>query len=522
MLPDFRIRQRDYLLETTRALSEELDLQEVLARIVRISAELLAGRASLIALREESQWRIAAAYGIRPAFLKRVQRLLDDVPVHPVSAQSELPEVTARLERITDSASMGLLSSVGLPLIARDETIGVIFIFRAYASVFSTQDKAVLQAFAAQAAIAVNNARLFTAVVQQKAHLDTVVDAAADGIVILDQTLAITRFNRACVRMTGTPEAEAMGSLHGAIFRFAEPQPLKTLEMAVAEGWPTNGQESLYVEGDLLRPDGSKKSVGITYAPVRSDQVHLWTIVANVRDITRFKEAEELKSTFISVISHELRTPVALIKGYAGTLRREDAEWDPKVVREGLQVIDEESDRLAQLIDDLLDASRLQAGALPLNFSEVALNDMAGRLAERFSVQAPDHPIHLNFPDTFPAIQGDEARLLQVLTNLISNAQKFSQPGGPITISGKSVNDRVTVCVEDNGPGIAPEDRHRVFDRFFRSRATASKTPGTGLGLYLAKAVVEAHGGEIWVDDEILDGTRVCFSLPASAPSPNS
>jgi PAS domain S-box-containing protein len=514
MLPDFRIRQRDYLLETTRALSEELDLQEVLARIVRISAELLAGRASLISLREETHWRIAAAYGIRPVFLRRVQRLLDDVPIHPVSAKNELPEVHARLERITDSASMGLLSSVGLPLIARDETIGVIFIFRAYASVFSAQDRDLLEAFAAQAAIAVNNARLYTTVVQQKAHLDTVVDSAADGILILDHGLVVTHFNRACVRMTGVSEEEAIGRTHAEVLKFADPLPLQTLEAAIQDGWPSGALDSLYVEGNLRRKDGSTKSVGITYAPVFSEKDELWTIVANVRDITRFKEAEELKSTFISVISHELRTPVALIKGYAGTLRREDAEWDPKVVREGLQVIDEESDRLAQLIDDLLDASRLQAGALPLSFSEVALNDMADRLAKRFKVQAPGHTIKLHFPDSFPVIQGDEARLLQVLTNLISNAVKFSDPGEPITVSGKSETDRVTVCVEDKGPGIAAEDRQRVFDRFYRSRPAASKAQGTGLGLYLAKAVVEAHGGEIWVDEKVEDGARICFSLP--------
>ncbi len=395
--------------------------------------------------------------------MKRVQRLLDDVPVHPVSAHNEMPEVNARLERITESASMGLLSSVGLPLIAREETIGVIFIFRAYAGVFSPQDHDLLQAFAAQAAIAVNNARLYTTVVEQKAHLDTVVDSAADGIVILDQGLIITRFNRACIRMTGIPEMQAIGQPHSRVFRFAEPQPLKTLETAIEDGWPAHGQDSLYVEGDLMRPDGTQKSVGITYAPVVSDQNDSWTVVANVRDITRFREAEELKSTFISVISHELRTPVALIKGYAGTLRRQDAEWDPKVMREGLQVIDEESDRLAQLIDDLLDASRLQAGALPLNFSEVALNDMAAGLAERFGVQAADHPIQLSFPKDFPVIQGDEARLLQVLTNLISNAAKFSEPGGAITISGKSETEWVTVCVEDKGPGIVAEDRQRVL-----------------------------------------------------------
>jgi signal transduction histidine kinase len=106
------------------------------------------------------------------------------------------------------------------------------------------------------------------------------------------------------------------------------------------------------------------------------------------------------------------------------------------------------------------------------------------------------------------------------LTNLLSNAVKFSEPGDPITISGTTQPERVTVCVQDTGRGIRPEDRTRVFDRFFRARAVALKTPGTGLGLYLAKAVVEAHGGEIWVDEGVADGTRICFSLPmGSSPS---
>ena len=514
MLPDFRIRQRDYLLETTRALSEELDLSEVLNRIARISAELLAGRASLIALREANHWSIASSFGIRPEFLKRVQRLLDDVPPHPVSARSEIPEVTARLERITDSASMGLLSSVGLPLLSRDEAIGVIFVFRSYLGRFSAQDRSLLQAFAAQAAIAVHNARLYTEIVQQKAHLDAVVDSAADGIFILDQRLAFIRFNRACSRMTGRDEEEVIDRPHDAVIRFTDPKPRPQLDEAVMAGWPADAQDSLYVEGRLERENGDPISVGITYAPVVSDAGELLSIVASVRDITRFKEAEELKSTFVSVISHELRTPVTLIKGYVGTLRREDATWDPHVVREGLQVIEEEADHLAQLIDDLLDASRLQAGALDLGIGEVALDELVRRQAARFEVQSQPQSIVVDLGQRLPMVPADEARITQVLNNLISNAVKFSKGNGPITISGGATDSDVIICVKDEGPGISADDARHVFDRFYRARDTASSTKGTGLGLYLAKAVVEAHGGRIWVDEAVQSGARICFSLP--------
>lgn len=519
MLPDFRLRQRDYLLETTRSLTEELDLKKVLDRIARLSAELLAGRASLIALREGDDWRIATSHGIRSDFLRRVQRLLDDVPSQPDSVRFELPEVMSRLQRITDTATMGLLSGVGLPLIARDEVIGVIFVFRAYSGKFSQQDRNVLKAFASQAAIAVHNARLYTEVAEQKQHLDTVVDSAADGIFILDDQMRFERLNQACSSMTGYSEEEIIGEPHEGVIQFQVLQAGVPLEEEVARGWPHRDRTTLYVEGELAQKNGGTLSVGITYAPVLSEGGELLSVIGNLRDVTRFREAEELKDTFISVISHELRTPVALIKGYVGTIRRKDAQWDPDVVRDSLEVIEEEADHLADLIEDLLDASRLQAGALDLNRSETALDETAAGLAERFKTQTEVHEFALDFPPSFPTIQGDEARLQQVLSNLISNAVKFSEEGGTIWIHGEERERDIVICIQDEGPGIDPQEATHIFDRFYRSRQTSDQTSGTGLGLYLAEAVVEAHGGRIWVDQEVERGARICFSLPLSPPS---
>jgi signal transduction histidine kinase len=269
------------------------------------------------------------------------------------------------------------------------------------------------------------------------------------------------------------------------------------------------------VEGDLERPDNLLPlPVGVTYAPLFSSEGNLLNIVATVRDITRFREAEELKSTFISVISHELKTPVALIKGYAGTLRREDADWDPAIVKDSLQVIEEESDRLTDLIENLLDASRLQAGALAINLSDVYLDGLARRIADRFGTQTSQHTFLVDFPQDFPVILADEARLSQVLSNLLSNAIKYSPEGGEIRVSGQVRPEQVILCVTDQGAGIEPEDIPHVFDRFFRSASASRKTKGAGLGLYLARAVIEAHGGRIWVDSKPDEGARICFSLP--------
>jgi PAS domain S-box-containing protein len=515
MLPDFRVRQRDYLLEINRAITEELDLQRVLDRVVRISCELLGANASLIALRgEPGGWRIAATYGIHHEFLQNLEPLLGDIPDNNDPARFEIPEVSRRLQRITQSTTMGLLTGVGLPMIAQREVVGVIFVFRAYRGRFSTEDRNLLQSFASQAAIAAHNAKLFTAINQQRQNLDAVLESAADGILILDPAYTIQRFNRACARITGYSLQEVIGQPHSSVIRWLRREPGMSLEEAESGGWPLTPQATLYVEGDLITKSGGAVSVGITYAPALSDEGKLLSIVATLRDITKFREAEELKSTFISIISHELRTPVALIKGYVGTLRREDADWDRDVVDDSLEVIEEETDRLATLIDDLLDASRLQAGALSLTLSDVALDKLAQRMADRFSTQTDIHQFELDFPQDFPCVKADESRLMQVLGNLLSNAVKYSPEGGPITISGQASKDEVTICIKDEGPGIALEDMPRIFKLFYRSNDAARRTKGAGLGLFLAKAVVEAHGGRIWVDDRVKDGARICFSLP--------
>jgi signal transduction histidine kinase len=254
--------------------------------------------------------------------------------------------------------------------------------------------------------------------------------------------------------------------------------------------------------------------LGVTYAPLLSQAGQLINIIASVRDVSRFREAEEMQSTFVSVISHELKTPVALIKGYVGTLRREDVRWDSKVVQDSLEVIEEEADHLSELIENLLDASRLEAGALAINASDLSLPRLTERIVERFRTQTDKHKIMVDFPEDFPIILADEQRIGQVLLNLLSNAVKYSPKGGEIRIQGQVRPEHVVVCVQDQGPGIPPGDIPHIFDRFYRAGETARTTKGAGLGLYLTRAILEAHGGSIWVDPQYKEGAGICFSLP--------
>lgn len=523
ILPDFRIHQRDYLLKISRAITAQLDLQVVLRMVLEASVSMLGGEVGLIALRgPDNELTIQAGLGVGADQLDLFEPLLD--LANNEQTQIDSSEVKLRMRLVSRKLEINLRQMISLPMNISDKTLGIIYVFRPYPGTPTTDDLHILQSFADQAAIAVHNAGLYQATIAEKQRLSTILDASADGIMILDSSRRIMRANQAIATMTGWEHNRIQGRLHDDLVRWDAPEPALTLEAAMTQGWPFNTEvfetppdDVFFVEGDLRRLDGLSLSVEIKYAPVFFEDGNLRNIIANVRDITRFREAEEMKSTFISVVSHELKTPVALIKGYAGTLLREDAQWDVETYQRGLNVIEEEADRLTELIENLLLASRLQVeGMMRLDMDDVALDRLAANSVERFQTQTVFHDFVLDFPEDFPTILGDAKRLRNVLDNLISNAIKYSPDGGTITIRGRAANDQVQVFVSDEGIGLSEEDAERIFERFYRANDQASRnTPGTGLGLYLVRAIIEAHGGHIWATGHTSQpGSTFSFSLP--------
>ncbi len=516
MLTDYRVRQREYLLEISRALTAQLNVDELLQMVLESATKILAGQAGLIALREpDASFTARASYGLSHALMPYFAPLLTDIPNDVDLHRFHIPALAEKLGLVAGRLGLHLQQVVALPMSIKQELIGVLYVFRAYGTRFTANDRQILASFADQAAIAVHNAQLYERISHEKRRLDAILEHSADGVMILDPTLRITVFNRALTRLSRWPAAEALGRYHDEVIHWVRLETDMDLSAAVAGGWPLPAAHPLYVEGDLRRRGGGTVSVGITYAPLFDQDDHLVNVIADVRDVTRFREADEVKSVFISVISHELKTPVALIKGYADTLMRQDACWDQETMQKSLEVIVEEADRLNQLIDNLLDASRLQAGALPLEMDEVALDVLSERVARLFRTQTERHDIVVQFPSGFPVVVGDMGRLEQVLNNLVSNALKYSPGGGTITISGVARPDEVLLTVSDPGVGIPSEEISRIFERFYRgTKERHQRTPGAGLGLYLAKAIVEAHGGRIWAESRSGEGAAFSFAIP--------
>ncbi len=521
LLPDYRVRQRDYLLNISRAITAQLDLSEVLRMVLQAATAMLSGDIGVIALRDGDSFRTQAITGIAAEQAPLVDSLLEDLRPDP-TAEVDLTLLQAKMRRLARELDVNLRQVVSLPLSVADNMLGIMLIFRSYAGTPAQNDYLLLQSFADQAAIAVHNARMYEFANQERQRLAAILDYSADGVMILDAQLRVERWNRALSRMTGLPADQATGRPHEVVIRWKRREMGSSLEQAVTAGWPRhyNGDapvDTLYVEGDLERLDGSTLSVGITYAPLSKSGGGLQNVIANVRDITHFREAERLKSTFISVVSHELKTPVALIKGYADALNREDADWDHATIQNGLNVIEEEADRLTELIENLLAASKLQAEGMHLNLDDVNLASMAKQAVERFQTQTTRHTLSADFPADFPIIQGDQTRLRQVFDNLLSNAIKYSPNGGAITLRGTVEPDCVRVSVSDHGIGLPPDQLQRVFERFYRVGSSLTQTTqGTGLGLYLADAVIKAHGGQIWAENNPGGGSTFTFTLPCA------
>lgn len=265
--------------------------------------------------------------------------------------------------------------------------------------------------------------------------------------------------------------------------------------------------------------------------PFSGKNVHLAEFIANqiamliergnLRELSQFLETQQrqfqLQEDFISTITHELRSPLGFIKGYATTLLRDDTSWDAATQREFLRIIDRETDHLQDLIDNILDSARLQSGQLEIKFQPVRLDSLINDVVMRARLNHPELIIHFDAPNKLNPIQGNPRRLSQVLDNLLSNAVKYA-PGSEVWINFEQTADIATITVRDNGPGISDRYLSKIFERFFRNPDQPAGLHGTGLGLYICKQIIQAHRGEISARLNHEAGLTFEITLPCHLP----
>lgn len=239
------------------------------------------------------------------------------------------------------------------------------------------------------------------------------------------------------------------------------------------------------------------------------------TLLDRITNLEAEHQQIAMQEDFISTISHELLSPLGFIKGYTTTLMRADTTWNIENQKEFLQIIDEETDRLQELLDNMLDSARLQNGSMSIDTQPVRIETLLRDVIKRAIAHQSNIQIIPGLPDQLPGINGDGRRLTQVFENLISNAIKYA-PGSKLTISAELMGDRIHILFSDDGPGISPRYLPFLFQKFYRSPDGNTSVRGSGLGLYICRQLIEAHSGEIFAESTLGKGTQIHILLPVS------
>jgi len=493
-------------VDPSAASAEEADFQAKLMAILSSTVDILGGDAGIVALWNEKEKRFAegASYGLNSGGVERLRPLLKEA-IPNLATGICVPAAT------TDQVQGPIIA---LPLQVAGEILGLIYVLRPHlAGFFSSSDQHMLSVFADQVAISLQNARMASQLAEERYKIESILESSADGIMAIDTERHILSFNASMEKLTGWKKEEAIGSYCFKVLKLRDNEGAKLCQIKCPI---TRGAEGFFnLDGNIVAKDGQKVDVSMNYSIASSSNGALLPTVVNVRDISRLRQTEGRRLALLASVSHELQTPISIIKAYASTLARTDAEWSQQTIRDKLQAIEEESDRLSELVTKNLYSARLEAGSLTLNRLALDLQKEARKVAKRLGEQTEIHRIEVDFPPEFPSILADPGKIGEVLTNLGENAVKFSPQGGTIIIKGETSGNEVSVTVADEGIGVPLQDQERIFERFYRVEASSARsTRGIGLGLYICKSLVEAHGGRIWVESEPGRGSRFTFTLP--------
>jgi PAS domain S-box-containing protein len=503
------------LARTGSLLATELDPAAVLDEVVQRAPALLGVEACTIRLLEGEELVLSAAAGegTDGAVGSREPASgwlsAEVVQCRAPVAVAELREGTPAVDPLV---SLGYRSFLGVPLVGPEGALhGVLAVYGSREREWREEEIEALSALAANTSAALSNAELYQRVADEKERSTAIIANIADGIVAVDRNGQVVLWNRAAEQITGVPQEEALGRTPTQVLR-------RRLE---ADGDAPGGNRLV-----SITRGGDEVWLSLTEAVMRDPAGQVAGRIFAFRDISADRYVEEMKSDFVSAVSHELRSPLTSIYGFAETLLRQDVLFGEEERRTFLGYIASESERLTAIVDALLNVARLDSGDLQVTINAVDVSSVvseavssaeeaAGANGHRFVVELPPEPV---------TAEADRDKLRQILGVLLDNALKYSPDGGTVTVAARCGDERVEIEVADEGIGIPAHEQERIFRKFYRAEGGTGPrgTGGTGLGLFIARGLVLAMGGRIWVTSAEGQGARFAFELPlASAPVPS-
>ncbi len=403
------------------------------------------------------------------------------------------------------------------PMLHRGVSVGNFFLCeKAGSGEFTEADEEVLMVFASQAAVSVANARAHRSERRARANLEALVDTSPIGVVVFDvdtgQVLSVNREARRIVETLRKPDHNIEQLLEIVSCRRADGREISLAELPLNERFSIT--EIVRLEEMVLSvPDGRSVRTLINATPIRAEDGHGGSMVVTMQDLAPFDEIERMRAEFLELVSHELRAPLAAIKGSADTLIEDISDLDQAEMREFFRIIAEQAKHMRHLVSDLLDAGRIDSGTLSVFPEPSKVADLVERARAAFLAGGGRHAVVVDLPAGLPLVMADRRRIAQVLDNLLANAARHAPESTPIRIAAAIDGAHVTISVADAGSGIAQE----LLPHLFRKRVTGG-TARHGLGLAICRGLVEAHGGRIRAEsDGPGRGTTVTFTVPAKA-----
>jgi PAS domain S-box-containing protein len=530
-----RVRSQDLaaLLRLAETATQSLDTEKIINDTLDESLAFLRFDVGFVRTIEPKKGGmvVRAVRGLRsPEFLQGVTPI-DSARqnVSRIVFETKEPYVCTDIRRnpIYRNRSMqseGVVSTAAAPILSKSRVLGIIVVGSRKYHRFAQREIHLLKAFGSQLGAAMENARLYEQVNHNKDYIENLLENAGDAIVSTDAQDKILSWNRAAEVIFGYNKDEVVGKSLAILAPQNHPTELVDLRTKVELTGPMRN-----LEVRRRRKDGSIFNVALAVSPIKEKDGAIIGFLYIAKDITeakryekRLRQLDRMKSDFVSNVSHELRTPLTAIKGsvdnmldgITGVLNEKQSRY---LVR-----IKSNADRLGRLINELLDLSRIESGKIDLIPANLPIVSLAREVAEVLRPIAAEKLISLEVSHNGDEVfaWADRDKITQVLVNIVGNAVKFTPANGKVTITVEQPEQKsVTVSVRDTGPGIPEDEADKIFDKFYQvARVNKEKTKGAGLGLAISKALIEMHGGNLWIESEVGKGSVFSFTVPARKP----
>jgi PAS domain S-box-containing protein len=524
------VQQLFELHEAALEISSELDLSRLLQRIVEVARHLTRSRyAALGILGEDGLIDQFLTSGISETEREAIGELPRGHGLLGVLIKEGRPIRIANIG--ADPRSVGfppnhplMITLLGMPILYRGHIVGDLYLTdKENGDLWTDEDEWLTSLLSSHAAIAIANARLYRALEEERQladaerqRLEVLLENLPEGVMVCDAAGMVTILNPVARQLFGwevgrhfTDRPVRVQQPDGRTYARADLPLMRTLR----DNKHIRGQHLVVDDLDTGRP----RDIFASTAPLLDAHGRLTGAVGVYQDITALKEVERLKDDFFSMATHELRTPLTSITMSSGLLAELLAAHGGRV-GELARLVAENAQRMRTLVDDLLDLSRLEHGRLVLHRREFDLGTVARHVADQLEplAERKGQQLAVDIPPTRTEVQADSSRIEQVLLNLLGNAIKYTPAGGTVRVVLTRQEGQAQVAVQDSGPGVALEEREHIFERFYRTQQhEVDRSTGTGLGLPIARMLVELHGGRLWYEDAPGGGSRFCFTLPA-------